>query len=99
MQTIPSLDLAPLGNLVRDGAYVAIGASVLGIQRLQVRRRELTAQWNGIDGALDTFEVRLDQVVAAIEDRLPAQAGTLVGQVHETARTARRQVRQALGVA
>ena len=99
MQTIPSLDLTPLSNLVRDGAYVTIGASVLGIQRLQVRRRELTTQWNGLSGALDTFEERLDHMVAAIEDRLPAQAGTLVGQVHETARTARRQVRQALGVA
>ncbi len=44
----PSIDFSKaaeeLNNAVRDGVYVAIGLAVLGFQRAQVRRVELTKQ-------------------------------------------------------
>ncbi len=38
---------ADLGQVLRDGAYTAIGLGVLGFQRAQVRRVELTKQLEG----------------------------------------------------
>ena len=91
-----------LAGLARDAAYVAIGASVLTVQRLQVRRREL-AQVElvnrleqavaEVDRRVQTVEVRVDAAVEAMEQRLPVQAATLLGQAHGMARTARQQVR------
>jgi hypothetical protein len=119
-------------GLARDTAYVLIGASLLTVQQLQVRRRELAGaigknpvvqQINAtqlsteqlsmkqlsmkqlddimnrlesglgqLDERFETLEARIDEVVAAIEDRLPEQAGQLLGQAHDAAKAARKQV-------
>ena len=46
--TIPQVDIskaaADLNNAVKEGAYVAVGLGVLGFQRAQVQRVELTKQ-------------------------------------------------------
>lgn len=114
-------------GLARDTAYVLIGAGLLTVQQLQVRRRELagtigenpvvkqisatqlptnqlpTMQFADIltrlesglgqlDERFDAIEARIDDAVAAIEDRLPEQAGQLLGQAHDAAKAARKQV-------
>jgi hypothetical protein len=114
-------------GLARDTAYVLIGAGLLTVQQLQVRRREiagtiaknpvvkqinatqlptkqlptkqltdimnrLESELGQLDERFDTLEARIDEVVAAIEDRLPEQAGQLLGQAHDTAKAARKQV-------
>jgi hypothetical protein len=119
-----------LAGLARDTAYVLIGAGVLTVQQLQVRRRELvdtigenpvvkqiaatqlptqlttqlpTKQLEDImarlesglgqlDERFEAIESKLDAAVAAIEDRLPEQAGQLLGQAHDAAKAARKQV-------
>lgn len=91
-----------LASLARDAAYVAIGASVLTVQRLQVRRRELAhvelvhrleQAVADVDRRVQEVEARVDSAVEAMEQRLPTQAATLLGQAHGMARTARQQVR------
>jgi hypothetical protein len=114
-------------GLARDTAYVLIGAGLLTVQQLQVRRRELagtigenpvvkqisatqlptnqlptkqladilTRLESGLgqlDERFDAIEARIDDAVAAIEDRLPEQAGQLLGQAHDAAKAARKQV-------
>jgi hypothetical protein len=114
-------------GLARDTAYVLIGAGLLTVQQLQVRRREiagtiaknpvvkqinatqlptkqlptkqltdimnrLESELGQLDERFETLEARIDEVVAAIEDRLPEQAGQLLGQAHGTAKAARKQV-------
>ena len=57
------LDRLPLDRLPRvleDGAYVAVGAAVLGFQRAQVARREI--------------EKRLPPIVRDLERDLPGEA-------------------------
>ncbi len=107
-------------GLARDTVYVLIGAGVLTVQQLQVRRRELAGGLGdnpvvkqlGIDGRqlddlverleagigqldarVETIEAKLDAAVEAIENRLPEQAGVLLGQAHDVAKAARKQVR------
>jgi len=41
-----------LAKLAQDAAYVAIGFGVLGLQRAQVRRRELEKQLGALEGPL-----------------------------------------------
>lgn len=127
-----------LAGLARDTAYVLIGAGVLTVQQLQVRRRELAgtvvespvvkqlssitlpaelpsqltnqltsqlplkqledivrrleAGLGQLDERFETIEAKLDAAVAAVEDRLPEQAGQLLGQAHDAAKAARKQV-------
>lgn len=42
----------PLVRLARDAAYVAVGFGVLGLQRAQVRRRELRKRLEGLASQL-----------------------------------------------
>ncbi|MEY4230966.1 MAG: hypothetical protein RLZZ362_1815 [Actinomycetota bacterium] len=109
-------------GLARDTAYVLIGAGLLTVQQLQVRRRELAgtisenpvvkqisatqlptnqladiltrleSELGQLDERFDAIEARIDDAVAAIEDRLPEQAGQLLGQAHDAAKAARKQV-------
>jgi hypothetical protein len=39
--TLDSDDLARVGRVAEDAAYIAVGLGILGVQRLQVRRREI----------------------------------------------------------
>jgi hypothetical protein len=38
---LPKVDLARLGQVAEDAAYITVGLGVLGVQKLQVRRREM----------------------------------------------------------
>jgi len=41
---LPCLDTRRAGTLVRDGVFIGIGFAVLGFQRAQVLRREISQQ-------------------------------------------------------
>ncbi len=89
-----------VAGFVRDAVYVMIGAGVLTVQQLQVRRRELSGSFPGLEatlGQLDerltAVEAKLDAAVEAVEQRLPEQAGVLLGQAHDVAKAARQQLR------
>lgn len=74
---------ADLGQALRDGAYTAIGLGLLGFQRAQVRRVELTKQleawWDQLGGApleasgdthTPTARAQLSQLVRAVDERV-----------------------------
>ena len=42
--------MADLGKLARDAGYVALGLSIINLQRAQVRRREIEQQLNTLLG-------------------------------------------------
>ena len=96
--------MTDLTKSLKDALYVAVGLGVLGFQRAQVRRVELTKQLDASRGQLDTqlteartqivkvartLEERLDE----IEDKLPPQAKELVKQARLVAREAQDQLR------
>jgi hypothetical protein len=82
---------------LRDAAYIVIGMGVIGAQRAQVRREELTKQFNE---AIRQADARLAPVVDAVEaqfdtvvDRLPAPAKELIGPARQVGKDVRAQVR------
>jgi ElaB/YqjD/DUF883 family membrane-anchored ribosome-binding protein len=86
---IPSVDVnkaaADFNNAVKDGAYVAVGLGVLGFQRAQVQRVELTKQ----------FEAQLAQL-GTLPASFNSQFESYVGQAREQAATARTQLAEQL---
>ena len=71
---VPVIDGERLAGLLRDTVYVAIGAGVLTVQQLQVRRREL-AQRLGANPVVQQFGLdteQLEDVVKGVEARLAA---------------------------
>jgi hypothetical protein len=92
----------------RDAAYIAIGLSVLGFQKLQVKRRELAQRYpeahaavqSMVESRLDAAEALADRLIDPIVARatsvLPATAANVVGQVHTVGKSARRYARSAL---
>ena len=51
------------------------------------------AQVAKFDGRFDALDAKLDGAVVKLESRLPEQAAALVGQAHDLAKAARKQVR------
>ena len=51
------------------------------------------AQMAKLDERFDALDAKLDIAVIKIEERLPEQAAALVGQAHDLAKAARKQVR------
>lgn len=97
---LPDLDVAAAldktADLARDTVYVMVGATVLTVQKLQVRRRELAralGQGGDLDERLSALEGKIDELVAEVRERLPEHAGAVVGQVHDAAKSARSQIR------
>lgn len=82
--TFPQIDVnkaaADLNQAVKEGAYVAVGLGVLGFQKAQVRRVELTKQ--------------LTELAKQIETQL-SQVGDLGSQVEAYAKLARSQAETA----
>jgi ElaB/YqjD/DUF883 family membrane-anchored ribosome-binding protein len=81
-------------NAVRDGLYVAVGLGVLGFQRAQVRRVELTKQIESQLGDLSslpaTLNARLEPYARVAREQLVgvrAQLEAARGQVTEIAKT------------
>jgi hypothetical protein len=87
-----------------DALYTAVGLGVLGVQHLQVQRREASRAFDGARSRLgqqmatldETFEVvdevideRVDETLAALEPPLAGPARTCVRQALVTARSAR----------
>jgi CHASE3 domain sensor protein len=80
---------------LKDATYVTVGLGVLGFQRAQVRRHELTKQLKPQIGELVT---NVDQVIQPVrqevEQRLDQVEDHLGGQAREVVRTARAVVRE-----
>lgn len=72
----PTDDLA---NAVKDAAYVSVGLSVLALQRIQVRRNELTKAMSGpieeTKGTLELLGALVGERVKLVEERVSAALG------------------------
>jgi ElaB/YqjD/DUF883 family membrane-anchored ribosome-binding protein len=74
----PQLDInqtaADLNEALKEGAYVALGLGVIGFQRAQVQRVELTKQLNevteAIEEQLDSVRTRLTELAKAVDERV-----------------------------
>jgi len=55
--------------------------------------KSFEASITALDARFDDLEAKLDQTVEKLEARLPEQAGALLGQAHDVAKAARKQVR------
>lgn len=69
MPTIDTADIdtAAVANIARDAAYVVVGIAVVALQRVQVRRRELTKT---VGDQLHNTRPQLDEILAGVEGRL-----------------------------
>jgi hypothetical protein len=93
---------------LKDAAYVAVGFSVIGFQRAQVRRQELKAQLHqqrqqfaglvkGLDGAVQPVRQQIEGRLDQIEGHLPGQARGLVRSARSLAKGTEDQVRSLIG--
>ena len=78
----PSRNAKDLSRIAQDAAYVAIGFGVLGFQRAQVARRELTAELDRRRSAGSRDELR-SQVKRAWT-QLDRAVGELIAEVDTT---------------
>ena len=107
-----------ISRSARDAAYVVVGLGVLGFQRAQVRRQELSKRLGDpraqvetvledarnelsrrvkdVDGRIEQAISRLESTWEPVEQRLPAQARSLLEQARTQAREARQQLRALL---
>jgi len=107
-----------ISRSARDAAYVVVGLGVLGFQRAQVRRQELSKRLadpraqvetvledarhelsrrvKDVDGRIEQAITRLESTWEPVEQRLPAQARSLLEQARSQAREARHQLRALL---
>ncbi|HMC39998.1 MAG TPA: hypothetical protein VKI19_10080 [Acidimicrobiales bacterium] len=84
--TVPNIDLekatADFNNALKEAAYVAVGLGVLGFQRAQVQRVELTKQIEAQLAALSsfstTFNSQLETYVKAARGQLAELRAQLV---------------------
>lgn len=67
----------------------------LGVTRTQIEELvgNLEARASKLEGRFDAIEGRIDTAVETAVERLPEQAGALLDQAHQIAKTARKQVR------
>lgn len=67
----------------------------LGLGKDQVEElvKGLEARFSQLDERLDQLEGKIDAAVDALGERLPEQAGAFLGQAHEVAKAARKQMR------
>ena len=73
----------------------------LGIDRTQIESYvgRWESQLEDLDERFEAIEARLDTVVEKVEARLPEQAASALGQAHDVAKAARKQVRGMLRAA
>lgn len=72
-----------LPNSVKDAFYTAVGFGVLGVQRLQVQRRDLRKRLRRVAGQV---EERVDPVLDDLEARLPTAPRVVVEQARVMAK-------------
>jgi hypothetical protein len=84
-------------SFVRDAAYVAIGFGVIGFQRAQVQRRELTQTIEDrvklVEERLDAVQKDLDNLLDDVETKLPEPARELFHAARGAAKDAEGQLR------
>ena len=80
---------------VRRRELVATLSSRFGASKTQVDELlgSVEQRLAAFDKQVEAIEAHLDKAVAGLEQRLPDQAAALVGQAHDVAKLARRQVR------
>jgi len=81
-----------LASVAKDATYVVIGAGVLGIQRLQVERHQLTKLLSGTNpglgdrvtavrsdlaGTIQDVDAKVDQLMDRVEDMIERVEGVL----------------------
>jgi hypothetical protein len=90
-----------LTKTLKDAAYITVGLGVIGFQRAQVRRRELSQQLNTqlqetrgqVEKLAKDLEDRVEPVIGQFEERLPAPARDLVNQARDAAKDVQTQLR------
>ncbi len=93
---IPGVDADRIATLAKDAAYVTVGLSVLALQKVQVRRLELTDQVRTrVEAGRQQFDAAVKQVgqnsasidarVQRFEDRLDQIVGHFAAQLPEPA--------------
>lgn len=75
-----------LPTSAKDAFYTAVGFGVLGVQRLQVQRRDLRKQLRRL---ADQVEERVDPVLDGIEARLPEAPRVAARQARMVAKSVR----------
>ncbi len=80
---------------VRRHEMIAAGNDQFGLGKSQIESlvQAFETQFSGLDSRLDAIETKIDTGVANLEKRLPEKVGALLGQAHDTAKAARKQVR------
>ena len=85
--TFPQIDInkaaADVNNALMEGAYVAVGLGVLGFQRAQVRRVELTKQLESQLAGLGTLPTTLGNQVESYRKQAISQAEQFGEQLSE----------------
>lgn len=93
--TFPQIDInkaaADVNQAIKEGAYVAVGLGVLGFQRAQVRRVELTKQLSGL---ARSFETQIGQAYPQSIQELGAQVESYAKLARSQADTAREELAQ-----
>jgi hypothetical protein len=91
-----------VNKALADAAYVTVGFGLLGFQRAQVRRHELTKQFSALARSVDETvgPVRndLDHQLDQLEERLPDQARTAVRSLRAYALIPEQLIRHAAGL-
>jgi hypothetical protein len=83
--TTPTIDLnklaEDLGDALKEGAYIVVGLGVLGFQRAQVRRVELTKQFEAQAEQMKTFAGSFGSVVESLMESAREQGEAARGQM------------------
>ena len=91
-------------DTLRDAAYITVGAAVLGFQKAQVRRHELTEQLKGQQARFDaqieegrkslsTWTAQIDGLVAPVITRVESGLDVMEERLPGAVREAVKQVR------
>jgi hypothetical protein len=85
--SFPQIDVnkaaADVNNALKDGAYVAVGLGVLGFQRAQVRRVELTKQLESQLAGLGDLPTTISKQVESYRKQAITQAEQLAEQFNQ----------------
>jgi hypothetical protein len=73
------MELPEITSLAKDAAYVAVGLGLMGFQRAQVRRVEITRDFESRREALETQLAGLRTQVAAVAREAENELRTLLG--------------------
>ena len=83
----------------RDAGYTAVGFGVLAVQKLQVKRREVTKDVarriggkDGVRAAAKRVDAAVDPVLDGVEKRLPPAARTTFHRARQAGRAVERIV-------